>query len=121
MAPLATDSNPGNNIETVRRGLAARLQSAGIEEPGLDARLLIGAALDLDLTGMVMEAARQLTPIGWFHCLFQPRNQVGWHELEPTRVRHSHHTGRQPTRCCGAGDNHLRSVRGYDLLFAQRN
>lgn len=62
MAPLATDSNPGNNIETVRRGLAARLQSAGIEEPGLDARLLIGAALDVDLTGMVMEAARQLTP-----------------------------------------------------------
>lgn len=42
--------------------LAALLQSAGIEEPGLDARLLVGAALRLDLTGMMTQAARQFTP-----------------------------------------------------------
>ena len=41
--------------------LAALLQSAGIEEPGLDARLLVGAALRLDLTGMMTQAARQFT------------------------------------------------------------
>jgi release factor glutamine methyltransferase len=62
MAPLATDSDPGNSIESARRVLTARLQSAGIEEPGLDARLLVGAALDLDLTGLVKQAARRLTP-----------------------------------------------------------
>ncbi|MGY4466235.1 HemK-like putative methylase [Bradyrhizobium sp. LB9.1b] len=37
------------------------LQSAGIEQPALDARLLVGAALRLDLTGLVTQAARQLT------------------------------------------------------------
>lgn len=42
--------------------LAALLQSAGIEEPGLDARLLVGAALRLDLTGMMTQAARLFTP-----------------------------------------------------------
>ena len=41
--------------------MAARLSSAGIEEAELDARLLVGAALGLDLTGMVTQAARQLS------------------------------------------------------------
>ncbi|MBR0776964.1 peptide chain release factor N(5)-glutamine methyltransferase [Bradyrhizobium diazoefficiens] len=59
MAPLAT--GPGNSIEGARRALAARLQSAGIDDAALDARLLVGAALELDLTGMVTQAARQLT------------------------------------------------------------
>jgi release factor glutamine methyltransferase len=62
MAPLATDFDPGHSIESARRALAARLQSAGIEQPALDARLLVGAALRLDLTGMVTQAARQLAP-----------------------------------------------------------
>ena len=62
MAPLATGFDSGHSIESARRALAARLQSAGIEEPGLDARLLVGAALRLDLTGIVTQAARQLTP-----------------------------------------------------------
>ena len=60
MVPLATDS--GHSIESARRALAARLQAAGIEEPGLDARLLVGAAVELDLTAMVTQAARRLTP-----------------------------------------------------------
>ena len=62
MVPLATGFDPGNSIESARRALTARLQSAGIEEPALDARLLVGAALELDLTGMMTQAARQLTP-----------------------------------------------------------
>lgn len=60
MVPLATDS--GHSIESARRALAARLQAADIEEPGLDARLLVGAAVELDLTAMVTQAARRLTP-----------------------------------------------------------
>ncbi|MBR0984492.1 peptide chain release factor N(5)-glutamine methyltransferase [Bradyrhizobium liaoningense] len=62
MAPLATNIDPGHNVESARRALAARLQSAGIEEATLDARLLVGAALELDLTGMATQASRQLTP-----------------------------------------------------------
>ncbi|MET4602138.1 release factor glutamine methyltransferase [Bradyrhizobium sp. JR4.1] len=62
MVPLATDFDPGHSIESARRALTARLQSAGIEQPALDARLLVGAALRLDLTGMVTQAARQLRP-----------------------------------------------------------
>jgi release factor glutamine methyltransferase len=57
---LATGS--GNSIENARRALAARLQSAGIEEAALEARLLVGAALELDLTGMVTQSARQVSP-----------------------------------------------------------
>lgn len=48
-------------IEAARRALAARLQSAGIESAELDARLLAGHALDLDLTGMISAANRILT------------------------------------------------------------
>src|SRR4051812_15551414 len=62
IAPLATGFSSGPSIESARRALTARLQSAGIEEPALDARLLAGATLELDLTGMVTQAARQLTP-----------------------------------------------------------
>lgn len=56
-----TDFLPPPSIDNARRALAARLSSAGIEEAGLDARLLVGAALDLDLTGMAAQAARLLT------------------------------------------------------------
>ncbi len=59
---MAAGFESENNIESARRALVARLQSAGIEGAALDARLLVGAALELDLTGMVTQAARQLTP-----------------------------------------------------------
>lgn len=62
MVLLATNSDSGHNIESARRALAARLQSAGVEQPALDARLLVGAALGLDLTGMITQAARYLAP-----------------------------------------------------------
>ncbi|MGY3547492.1 release factor glutamine methyltransferase [Bradyrhizobium sp. USDA 4472] len=62
MVPLATGFDSGHSIESARRALSARLQEAGIEEPSLDARLLVGAVLGLDLTGLITQAARDLTP-----------------------------------------------------------
>jgi len=50
-----------NTIEAARRALAARFQSAGIDSAELDARLLLGNALNLDLTGMITAASRALT------------------------------------------------------------
>jgi release factor glutamine methyltransferase len=51
----------GQTIEAARRTLAARLQSAGTDSSELDARLLVGHAINLDLTGMIAAAARMLT------------------------------------------------------------
>ena len=48
-------------VEAARRTLAARFQSANIDSADLDARLLIGHALDLDLTGIITAANRALT------------------------------------------------------------
>jgi release factor glutamine methyltransferase len=49
---VATDRAP-LTIEAARRDLARRLRDAGIESPELDARLLVGAVLGLDLTALV--------------------------------------------------------------------
>lgn len=56
-------SNPftGQSIESARRALAAQLRSARLDQAELDARILIGAALGLDLTGLVAQATRSLT------------------------------------------------------------
>lgn len=56
-------SNPlaGQSIENARRALAARLRSAQLDEAELDARILLGAILGLDLTGLIAQAARHLT------------------------------------------------------------
>lgn len=56
-------SNPlaGQSIENARRALAAQLRSAQLDEAELDARILLGAVLGLDLTGLIAEAARRLT------------------------------------------------------------
>ncbi|HEX7881369.1 MAG TPA: peptide chain release factor N(5)-glutamine methyltransferase [Afipia sp.] len=51
----------GLTIEAARRALAAELKACGIESPDLDARLLIGAALGLDHTGLATQASRQIT------------------------------------------------------------
>lgn len=53
----------GHSIDAARRMLSARLQAADIESPELDARLLLGAVLDLDLTGLIASAARCLTEV----------------------------------------------------------
>lgn len=56
-----TDSFTGQTVETARRALAARFKSGAIESSEIDARLLVGAVLGLDLTGLITAAHRQLT------------------------------------------------------------
>jgi release factor glutamine methyltransferase len=51
----------GQTVETARRSLTARFKSGGIDSPELDARILVGAALGLDLTGMIAAATRPVT------------------------------------------------------------
>lgn len=50
----------GATVETARRRLAGMLRAQGIDTPDLDARLMTGAVLGLDLTGLAVEAARVL-------------------------------------------------------------
>jgi len=56
-------TNPfaGHTVETARRTLTARFKSGSIESAELDARMLAGAALGLDLTGLIAAAARPVT------------------------------------------------------------
>jgi release factor glutamine methyltransferase len=51
------------SVDEARRSLAARFKSAGIDSFELDARLLTGAALKLDLTGLITSASRLVTGI----------------------------------------------------------
>jgi len=57
-----TESFAGKSVETARRALTARFKSASIDSAELDARILVGAALGLDLTGLITAANRLLTP-----------------------------------------------------------
>jgi release factor glutamine methyltransferase len=57
-----TESLAGQSVEAARRSLTARLKSGQIDSAELDARMLVGAALGLDLTGMIAAAARPVTP-----------------------------------------------------------
>jgi release factor glutamine methyltransferase len=52
----------GQTVEAARRTLAARFKSGHIDSAELDARILIGAALGLDLTGLIASAGRHVTP-----------------------------------------------------------
>jgi release factor glutamine methyltransferase len=52
----------GQTVETARRTLTALFRTNGIDSAELDARILVGAALGLDLTGMIAAASRPLTP-----------------------------------------------------------
>jgi release factor glutamine methyltransferase len=56
-----TDVLAGQTIETARRTLAKRFEAAGIESATLDARMLAGAVLHLDLTGLIASGARRVT------------------------------------------------------------
>lgn len=51
----------GLTVEAARRALADQFKTEGIDSPDLDARLLIGAALGLDHTGLAIQAARKIT------------------------------------------------------------
>lgn len=48
------------SVDAARRQLARELTSAQFDTPELDARLLVGAATHLDLTGMTLAAQRRL-------------------------------------------------------------
>jgi release factor glutamine methyltransferase len=48
-------------VEAARRALTTRFRSVAIESAELDARILTGHALGLDLTGLISAAQRQLT------------------------------------------------------------
>jgi len=56
-----SESFAGQTVDTARRMLTARLRANSVESAELDARLLIGAVLDLDLTGLIAAASRRLT------------------------------------------------------------
>ncbi len=53
-------SPAGQTIDAARRALTARFNAANIESAEFDARALVGAALNLDLTGLVASGARTL-------------------------------------------------------------
>lgn len=52
----------GKTIDAARRDLTARFRNAGIDAPELDARMLVGAALNLDHTGLAINASRMIAP-----------------------------------------------------------
>jgi release factor glutamine methyltransferase len=58
----AIASFAGQTVEAARRALAATLRQEGIDSAELDARLLSGAALGLDLTGLIAAGTRAFTP-----------------------------------------------------------
>lgn len=55
------ESLAGQTVDSARRTLTARLKSEPIDSPELDARILVGAVLGLDLTGVIAAANRRLT------------------------------------------------------------
>jgi release factor glutamine methyltransferase len=56
-----SDGFAGQTVETARRSLTTRFKSGDIDSPELDARILVGAALGLDLTGVIAAATRPVT------------------------------------------------------------
>lgn len=59
MKPAA--SFAGQTVETTRRALATLFRQQGIDSAELDARLLAGGALGLDLTGLITATMRTIT------------------------------------------------------------
>ena len=56
-----TESFAGQTVETARRAVAFRFKSGDIDSAELDARMLVGAVLGVDLSGMIAAASRLLT------------------------------------------------------------
>jgi release factor glutamine methyltransferase len=52
----------GQTVEAARRALTTRFRNDKIASAELDARILVGAVLGLDLTGLVTSASRLVTP-----------------------------------------------------------
>jgi release factor glutamine methyltransferase len=57
----ADESFTEQTVDTARRKLTVRLKDALIDTAELDARMLVGAALGLDLTGLIAAGLRPLT------------------------------------------------------------
>ena len=55
------ESLAGQTVEAARRILAARLRNHAVDSAELDARMLVGAGLGVDLTGVIAAANRLLT------------------------------------------------------------
>lgn len=58
---MSANASSASSVEHVRRKLAERFRNGGIDSAELDARLLTGDVLGLDLTGMIAAANRMLT------------------------------------------------------------
>lgn len=58
---IAPSDFEGLGIGEIRRKLAAIFASRGMDSPELDARILIGEALKLDLTGLIAQGERHMT------------------------------------------------------------
>jgi release factor glutamine methyltransferase len=58
-----TDGFAGQTVEAARRALAARFRASAIDSAELDARILLGAVLGLDLTGLIAAAGRLVTAV----------------------------------------------------------
>jgi release factor glutamine methyltransferase len=71
-----SDAFAGQTIETARRALTARLRAHAVDAAELEARLLAGAALGLDLTAMVAAAARPLTAAEAAHLADMARRRL---------------------------------------------
>jgi release factor glutamine methyltransferase len=56
-----TDAATGETVEAARRALTARFRAGSIESAQLDARVLVGAVLGLELTELIAAASRLLT------------------------------------------------------------
>src|SRR4051794_172074 len=56
-----TEVIAGATLDEARRALATRFAAAGLDSPELDARLLVGHALQLDLTGLVTQGGHGLS------------------------------------------------------------
>jgi release factor glutamine methyltransferase len=61
MRGRVTKSLTGQTVETARRALTARFRKDKIDSAELDARILVGAALGLDLSGVIAAAGRPFT------------------------------------------------------------
>jgi release factor glutamine methyltransferase len=55
-----SDAKPSPSIDSARRALAARFAAAGLDSPELDARMLVGAVVNLNLTALITLGDRGL-------------------------------------------------------------
>ena len=62
-----SDVFAGQTVENVRRMLTLRFRTSGLDSAELDARILVGSALGLDLTGMIAAAGRLVTAAEAIH------------------------------------------------------